>query len=358
MGGGNPMMGGGIPTFSTLPTLLPAWGVTFSAQPLGDGVYGLPNYGPLLPQFPAEAMPDKDNIITKNLREVVLYVPGGFTTTGAGGVQVNTLIKSSNKSSFVAATPAEMGRPSPAIASKLKPTGQTYPVALHLSGTFKSAFPKGKPGTEEAKPEEKKEGEAKPEEPKKPASLTEGTKTGNVFLISDVDAFFDAIAYRVQRLGNMQLAEAQNGNSVLLFNIIDQAASSKYLIGSRSRVAVARPFVKFDEMEQASEEKSGKEVEKFNAEAEDAQKKLMELQTARTSNDGRMTPEQEAQLVELKKKEVDARRHVRDLQKDLRREKDRIAGNVSLINIGAMPALVILIGIGLLVKRRSFTRAR
>ncbi|WP_367874137.1 Gldg family protein [Luteolibacter sp. Populi] len=360
-GGGNPMMGGGgIDKTSTLPTLLPAWGVTMDSQVLADDVYGLPNYGPLLPQFPADAMPQKDNIITKNLREVVFYMPGGFTKTGGAGVSVNTLIKSSNKSAFITPTPAEARQPNPAVSRRLKPTGQSYDAVLHLAGSFKSAFPKGKPGTEEPKPEEKKEGEEKkPEEPKKADHLVEATKPGNVFLISDVDAFYDAIAFQMITIGpGMKAANPQNGNSVLLYNIIDQAASSPYLIGARSRVAVARPFVKYDELEQAAKEKTGVEIEKLNLEATEANQKLMELQSKRSANDGRYTPEQKVEIAALKKKEVEANRRIRDLEKELRREKDRISGRVTLLNIAAMPVLVILFGIGLLVKRRSSTRAR
>jgi hypothetical protein len=44
--------------------------------------------------------------------------------------------------------------------------------------------------------------------------------------------------------------------------------------------------------------------------------------------------------------------------KDLRREKDSIAGRITLANVLGMPLLVILFGIGLLVKRRTATRAR
>ncbi len=368
-GGGNPMMGGGgVPTSSTLPTLLGAWGVSMDSQVLGDTVYALPNYGPALPQFPAEAMPQKDNIITKNLSPIVLYLPGGFTKTGSGGVTANTLVKSSNRAGFI--DPMLASRFDPSVAAKLKPTGQTYDIVLHLTGSFKSAFPKGKPGTEEAKKEEgdpsdkPKEGEEakkeeeKKEEPKKPDHLTEATKPGNVFLISDVDAFYDKIAYNVQRFGQMQVASAQNGNSVLMFNIIDQAASSTHLIGARSRVAVARPFVKFDEMEAAAEAKTGDEVAKFNAESEETNRKLMEIESKRSENDGRLSPEQKAEVDALKKKLVEVNRKNRDVQKDLRREKDRMAGNITLLNIGAMPLLVIAVGVGLLIKRRSSTRAR
>jgi hypothetical protein len=49
---------------------------------------------------------------------------------------------------------------------------------------------------------------------------------------------------------------------------------------------------------------------------------------------------------------------IREQEKDLRRQKDKLAGKITLLNVAAMPAAVILIGLGLFVKRRRSTRAR
>ena len=51
-------------------------------------------------------------------------------------------------------------------------------------------------------------------------------------------------------------------------------------------------------------------------------------------------------------------RLIREQQKELRREKDKLGGKITLLNVAAMPALVILVGLGLFLKRRSSTRAR
>jgi hypothetical protein len=74
--------------------------------------------------------------------------------------------------------------------------------------------------------------------------------------------------------------------------------------------------------------------------------------------DSYLSPEQEAEIRKLRQQEVDARKQVRDLQKDLKREKDKLAGRATLANVLGMPLLVILFGIGLLLKRRNATRAR
>lgn len=370
----NPMMGGGAPTSSTLPTLLGAWGVSMDTRVLADEKFqttmGGNRPGVAVLTIPQEGMPQKDNVITRDLASLTFFLPGGLTKTGTGGVAINSLVKSSDKGGFVDSMRAS--QLDPVLARNFRGE-KAYDVVMHLKGNFKSAFPKGKPGTEEAAKEEEKkdekpaEGEAKDGEKKeeekkeeKPSHLVEATKEGNVFLISDVDAFFNQFAYRVQNFGGgMQIAQQINGNPSLLFNIIDQAAASTHLIGARSRAAIARPFTKIKELEAEANKRVGTKIEEFEKQAEEAQRKLSELQTKKAAGtELYLSPEQEAEIRELRKQEVDARKEVRELQKDLKRDKDRLAGNAMLANIVSMPALVILIGIGLFVKRRTATRAR
>jgi ABC-type uncharacterized transport system involved in gliding motility auxiliary subunit len=98
MSGGNPMMGGGAPTTSTLPTLLPAWGMTFeSGQVLADPTLATTLGGSrssiAVLSLPQAMMPQKDNVITKDLGSVTFFLPGAFTKTGGGGVTKSTLIR-------------------------------------------------------------------------------------------------------------------------------------------------------------------------------------------------------------------------------------------------------------------------
>ena len=366
----NPMMGGGgAPTASTLPTLLGAWGVSMNIQVLADEKYqttmGGNRPGVAVLTIPQDGMPQKDNVITRDLTSLTFFLPGGLTKTGSGGVAINSLVKSSDKAGFVDS--AKASQLDPRLATTFRGE-KAYDVVMHLAGNFKSAFPKGKPGSEDAAKEEEKkdekpaEGDAKPEENKdeKLSHLAEATKPGNVFLISDIDAFFDQFAYRVQNYGpGMQVAQQVNGNASLLFNIIDQAAASTHLIGARSRAAIARPFTKIKELEAEANKRVGTKIQDFEKQAEEAQKKLADLQSKKAAgSELYLSPEQEAEIRTLRKQEVDARKEVRELQKDLKRDKDKLAGNAMLANIFIMPLLVILLGIGLFVKRRGATRAR
>ncbi|MBC7979887.1 MAG: Gldg family protein [Armatimonadetes bacterium] len=361
-GAPNPMTGqSGAPTTSTLPTLLGAWGMEFeSGTVLGDPVHatllGGNRTGVAVLSLPQSSMPQKDNIITKNLESVTLFLPGAFKKTGSGGVTVNSLIRSSPKAGFVDSIKASQLDPS--LATSLKPAGTAFDLVTHLTGNFKSAFPDGKPKAEtpEEKPADDKK--AEPEKPKD-ESLKEAAKPGNVFLVADIDAFYDRFAYNVQNFGGMQMATPSNGNATLLLNLLDQAAGSKYLIGSRSRAATRRPFTVVQEMESEFNEKVGSRIEEFQAKQKEAQTKLMDLQNQKSQgSELYLSPEQEAEIKKLREQQVEYARLVREQEKDLRRQKDKLSGNITLMNVAAMPLLVILFGLALFLKRRSSTRAR
>lgn len=361
-GGGNPMMGmPGTPNTSTLPTLLNAWGVSYeSSKVLADPTYATrlagDRVGLAVLTLNKQAMPQEDNVITRDLESVTLFLPGAFTKTGGAGVGSNTLLRSTNGAGFVDSQLASQLDPS--LTTTFRPSGAAYDLVTYLSGTFKTAFPDGKPGEE--KKDEAKDGENKDKkDEEKPASLKEGTSPGNVFLIADVDAFYDRFAYNVQQFGGMQMASPINGNASLLFNLLDQAVGSKHLIGSRSRSAIRRPFTVVQQMEADFNKQVGTKIEEFQEKQKAAQQKLNELQAQKSrGSELYLSPEQEAEIRKLRKEQVDYAKLIREQQKDLRRQKDKLAGKITLLNVAVMPLAVITVGLGLFLQRRRSTRAR
>ncbi|MES2922546.1 MAG: Gldg family protein [Verrucomicrobiota bacterium] len=352
----NPMMGQQPPNpvTSTLPTLLSAWGVNYeSKEVLADPTLatklGGDRLGFAVLTLGKDQMPQKDDVITKDLGSVTLFLPGAFTKTGATGITASTLIQSSTRAGFVDAMKASQLDAS--LGRTLKSNGTAYDLVTHLSGTFKTAFPDGKP-----KPTS--EGTENKDAPK-PEHLKEAASPGNVFLIADVDAFFDRFAYHIQPIGGTQMVSLANGNATLLLNLLDQAVGSKYLIGSRSRSAIARPFTVVKEMEDKFEKTAGAKQDEYEAKAKATQERLNDLQAERSRGAGPyLTPAQEEELKKLRAEQVKYSKLIREQQKDLRRQKDKLAGNITLLNVAAMPALVVLVGLALFIQRRRSTRAR
>ena len=354
----NPMMGQQPPppTTSTLPTLLSAWGASFEsglvlADPALATKLGGDRLGLAVLTLGKDSMTQKDNVITKDLGSVTLFLPGAFTITGKDGVTANTLIKSTTKAGFVDAVKASQLDPS--LTRTLKSNGTAYDLITHLSGTFKTAFPDGKPkSAEEAKTPEAKD-------VAKPTYLKEAITPGNVFLIGDVDAFYDRFAYNVQNFGGQQMASPSNGNATLLLNLLDQATGSKHLIGSRSRSAIRRPFTVIQEMESDFNKTVGVKIEEFQAKQKAAQQKLSELQAQKSrGSELYLSPAQEEEIKKLRSEQVEYSKLIREQEKDLRRQKDKLSAKITLLNVAAMPSFVVLAGLALFIQRRRATRAR
>ena len=354
-GGGNPMMGmPGTPTTSTLPTLLKSWGVSFeSGKVLADPTYSTRMQGNrdalAVLTLTKDAMPQADSVITKDLDSVTLFLPGAYTVNATDGIKASALIQSSTGSGFVDSRRASQLDPS--LSTSFRPAGTAYDLVTYLSGNFKTAFPDGKPQA------------AAPGETSQPAAnadhLKQSTTPGHVFLIADVDAFYDRFAYNLQNFGGVQMASPINGNSSLLFNLLDQATGSKHLIGSRSRSAIRRPFTVVQKMEAEFNQKVGTKIEEFQEKQKAAQQKLSELQAQKSrGSELYLSPEQEAEIRKLRKEQVEYSKLIREQEKDLRRQKDKLAGKITLLNVAAMPLLVTLFGLGLFIQRRRSTRAR
>lgn len=358
--GGNPMMGQqGAPTSSTLPTLLGAWGVSFEsnkvlADPALATKLGGDRLGLAVLTLAKGAMPQKDNVITKDLASCTFFLPGAFTKTGGGGITANTLLQSTAGAGFVDAQLASQLDKS--LLTTFRSSGSAYDLVTHLSGTFKTAFPEGKPKGKDEPADDKKDGA---KDAPKATWLKEAASPGNVFLIADIDAFYDRFAYSVQNFGGTQMASPSNGNASLLFNLLDQAVGSKHLIGSRSRSAVRRPFTVVQQLESDFNKQVGSKIEEFQAKQKAAQQKLGELQAQKSrGSELYLSPEQEAEIRKLRKEQVEYSKLIREQEKDLRRQKDKLAGKITLLNVAAMPVIVVLFGIILFVQRRRATRAR
>ncbi|MDP0490570.1 MAG: Gldg family protein [Verrucomicrobiota bacterium JB023] len=363
--GGNPMMGmTGTPTTSTFSNeLLKSWGVSFiSDQTLADGKYRTrlaQGDSTSILSLTKEAVPDNGSIITENINELFIVFPGAFTLQGGEGLKLTSLIRSSKQSGFVDSFRA--ARFDPTLLTSVRTDDKMYDLAVHVKGTFKTAYPEGNPADAEENAEEgsvaAEAAEAESEETAEDF-LKESTSPGNVFLIADSDFLADQFAFNPQLL-RQGLVLPQGDNLAFLFNLLDQVTGSKHLIGSRSRGDSRRPFTVVQEMDAEFEKEFGEKLQKEQAELDETNKRINEL-VRQQQEQGRLaaTPELQAEIASAREKQVEARGRLRELEKDLRKQKDALAAGYTKLNIFLMPSLVALIGIAVFIKRRFSTSAR
>lgn len=238
----------------------------------------------------------------------------------------------------------------------MKPTGEQYPLMLRLSGSFKTAFPDGDPTNSVADQAQAAEnGEEVPQD----NSLKTSLESGTVFLLADTDMFTDQFAFSVQNIMGMRMVSPQGNNAALLQNTLDMAAGSKHLIGARSRTASRRPFSVIQEMEADFEQQAGEKMQELEAEQQSVIAKIRELQTTKQEGNRLLLgPEQQKEIAELRAQQVEFSRQIRDLQKDLQRQKDSLSASVTFWNVAIMPLAVLITGLIIYTRRRNASSAK
>lgn len=354
-------MGGGG---SSLDKLLKAWGIQFdTSKVVADlkfkmqlrGRNGDPQEAPAWLGLTADGI-DKDDVATSQIDNIWLPLSGAFTGTPVAGLKQTVLLHSSKDSQLVDAMLANLSGES--IMKEFKPSGVSYNLAVRLTGKFKSAFPDGAPP--DKKDEGEKKDEKKPDATKPGDSLKEAKGDTTVVLFGDADLLYDAFTMRRidSPFGALQMA--MNANLNLAQNIVEQMTGDNNLIAVRSRATLNRPFIRVKEMEAAANVKFQSEIKRLEDSAAEAQRKVNEMQSQKKDKDQRfiLSPEQRVELDKLRKEEVDTRKRLKQVQKDLRKEVVSLQTRLKWVNILAVPLAVTATGILIAIVNRRKTSAK
>jgi len=112
-------------------------------------------------------------------------------------------------------------------------------------------------------------------------------------------------------------------------------------------------------MEERAQESYRSKIKELEAGLSETQQKLNELQ--RTKEKGQrfiLSPEQQQELAKFRQKEAEAKKELKQVRKNLRRDVDSLEDRLKWVNILAMPFIVSLSGIGLAVYKRKRTAAK
>ena len=236
---------------------------------------------------------------------------------------------------------------------------------MRLAGKFKTAFPEGKPKAPEAKPDAKPD-EAKPEEKKDaPAdqSLKESGPDGAVILVGDTDMIQDQIAVTeaMNPFGGQRMVMPQNGNLGFAQGAIEQMSGDNNLITVRSRASRDCPFTVVKKMQADAEANYRTKIKDLETSLAEAQRKLNELARSKSTEGGQrfiLSPEQQAEIANFRKKETEVKQQLKTERKKLRTDIDSLENRIKWANIAGMPVLVTAGGMMLAMSRRKREAAR
>jgi ABC-type uncharacterized transport system involved in gliding motility auxiliary subunit len=331
---------------SNLPRLFKAWGVEFDpGKVISDVVFGSgggPNYTPTVLSLNRTAF-SRDDVVTGSI-ETLLYAFGGaFKVKPAEGLRVTELVKSSPNSMLV--DNSEATKRGDEATRQFKPSGQALPLALRLTGKFKTAFPDGL--LVDKKPQ-----------PNTPA-LRESVAENSVILVADVDLLADGAAVDVQEVFGRRIVVPSNGNLALAMGMVEQFAAGDELISLRSRATAFRPLTVVRELEAEAQKQYFGKIQSLEEEVQKTTAKLQELQRAQ-GGAGKsaqiLTPEQQAELERFRKTVAQSRLELKEVRRSLRHDAESLVFLTKIANIALMPLLVALAGLAVALVRRRRTR--
>ena len=338
----SPMPGvGGGGTSSSLPRLFKAWGVEMNpGKVVADVVYASgagQRYTPTVLTLNRTAL-NRDEVATSQV-ETLLYAFGGaFDVKPVAGLKATALLQSSPNSMLVDNVVATLS--GDAATKGFQPDNKPRPLALRLTGKFRTAFPDGRPKSEPKK-------DAKSDD-KADAGRQESAGENSVVLVADVDMLADGAAVDTQDVFGRKVVVPSNGNLAFAQGLVEQSAAGDALGSLRSRADAFRPLTVVREMQGRAQEQYFGRLKGLEDELQKTTEKLQALQKARggaAKGALIMTPEQQAEIENFRKHVTETRRELKELRKNLRQDAESLVFWTKLANIALMPLLVILAGL-------------
>jgi ABC-type uncharacterized transport system involved in gliding motility auxiliary subunit len=351
---GMPLPGGG----SSLDKLLKAWGIQFDTTKVVADL-SLMNTRVKLSQGENPSWLalsgnsiNQNDVVTGEISELWVPFCGAFTGTPAEGLKQTVLLKTTKNAALVEGMMAAMSGET--AKRDLKPAGIEYPLAIRLTGKFKTAFPNGMP-------EEKPPGDSTNAVTNAiPPSLKESASETAVVLLGNVDMFTDQFCLQPMRtIFGGTVNQLLNGNLTLAQNIVENMAGDRNLISVRSRASVSRPFTRIQEMQAKADEAFQSRIREYEDKLQQTQQRVTELQSKKEQGQRFiLSPEQQAELQKLQKTEADTRAALKAERKKLAREIDSTENFLKWTNILGMPAIVAACGLGLAFVKLKRTSAK
>ena len=321
---------------SELNRLTATWGVSLrDGQVLGDseaalmvgGVDGAPVRHLGILGFTNQYF-SGDDIVTADLEAINFSTAGILDVDEVDGIDAKSLIASSSVSGSLDVIQFQTLSDPAELQQGFQSTGESYSVAVRLSGKSRSSFP-----------------EMSGEE----THIAE-TEQLNVVIVADTDVLSDRLWVQVQNFFGQQVASAFADNGSFVVNLVENLSGSSALIEVRSRGQFSRPFVVVEELRRIAEAKYLRNAEDLQARLAETDRQLSELESARV-DDGLLTlsAEQEAALVNFQSEKLRIRKELREVRHRLDQEIEQLGGKLKFINILLMPLLLTLALLGIRV---------
>lgn len=346
----NPFAGAAANHSSDLEPLLTAWGVAYNpAQVVADldlglevrsSMQGPPTRHIGILGLRREDMNPKD-VVTATLDSINVATAGFLSPRAGASTKFEPLLMSSKDAEPLPASRFGPMMDPATLRDGFKPTGTRYAIAARITGAVASAYPQGAPADQ------------KPAAGPPVAHLAKSTVPANIVIVADTDMLMDYMWVQTRELLGQRIAQAFANNGDLIANALDNLSGSSALISIRGRATFSRPFERVEALKRRADDRLRAKVLELQGELQQTESKLTELQSKRNDQSSLMlTPEQEQELKRFTAEKARVRKELRETQRGLDVEINRLDMWLKVINIAIVPLAVALAGALILSLRR------
>jgi ABC-type uncharacterized transport system involved in gliding motility auxiliary subunit len=349
---------------SNLDRLMKAWGVALAPNKVvGDGqaamrVQAMSNGRAVITQYLpwldlTKAAVDASDVVTSQLEVLRMFSAGALQPIEGATTKLRPLVQSTADSMLIDSERLQLAPDPVGLINDFEPVNQRYVLAGRITGTAKSAFPDGAPAPAPAA------GEAPSSTPVSPEALKESKQPINVMVVTDVDMLSDDAWLNVQNAGDARLAVPIAHNADFVINALENLAGGAALANLRGRGLSNRPFTTVERIRSEAEAKYLATEDKLSKELEDAQNKLASLEVEQKAGAGGellLTAEQQDTIRNFRSQVLSLRGQLREVQRALNQDIDRLETWVMLANIAAVPVVVAVLALVVALWRRALRR--
>jgi ABC-type uncharacterized transport system involved in gliding motility auxiliary subunit len=336
---------------SDLEPLLGAWGVSYDpTKVVGDLDLGLEvrasMQGPPARHIAILGLHrddmDRKDVDTASLDSINVATAGFLAPKSGATTKFEPLLMSSTSAGPIPASRLNALTDPASLRDGFKPTGTRYTIAARITGPVSSAYPQGAPADQ------------KPAAGPPIAHLSKSTVPANIVVVADTDMLMDYMWVQTRELLGQRIAQAFANNGDFVANAVDNLTGSGALISIRGRATFSRPFERVEALKHQADDRLRSKVLELQSELQQTETKLTELQSKRNDQSSLvLTPEQEQELKRFTAEKTRVRKELRETQRGLDVDINRLENWLKVINIAIAPLAVAIAGAFIISLRRK-----
>jgi ABC-type uncharacterized transport system involved in gliding motility auxiliary subunit len=318
---------------SDLPRLFKSWGIVYDpTKVVLDSQNALqvqpdPNKPPVrhlaIIGLHKAALNQKD-VVSADLENLNFSTAGAISLDNHSPLTLEALAQSSSASALVDAEAVQAASNDPGeLADNFKPDGKApYVLAARFTGRLKTAFP----------------------ERTDAGRLIASTAPANILVVADTDILSDRMWVQIADFLGQQTFNPFANNGDFVYNAVDNMVGNSDLIAVRTRATSTRPFERVETIRRAAENRYQAKEKQLQQQLDALEQKLNQLQPTSPGADAKtLSREQQAELLHFQQEKLATRKSLRDVQHQLNADIDSLGVRLKVINMLAMPLLVILV---------------